>query len=201
MTRLAFDPHLPLPLLAALIAAALLITIFGLWRGARGALMRGLAFAILLFALAGPILVKETRAPLPDVVAVVMDRSQSMGVGNRQAQADAALARLRQELRGQPNLTVRETNVTTTMTGENNGTQAFAALNSALADVPPSRIAGAIMITDGEVHDAPDKLAMHAPLQVLIAGNRGERDRKLTVTNAERFAIVGQSAQMVLQGR
>ena len=67
------------------------------------------------------------------------------------------------------------------------------------ADVPPSRIAGAIMITDGEVHDAPDKLAMRAPLQVLIAGNRGERDRKLTVTNAERFAIVGQSAQMVLR--
>ncbi len=176
-----------------------MITIFGLWRGARGALMRGLAFAILLFALAGPILVKETRSALPDVVAVVVDHSQSMGVGNRLSQADAALAKLRQELRRQPNLTVRETSVTTTATGENNGTQAFAALNSALADVPPSRIAGAIMITDGEVHDAPAALAMHAPLQVLIAGKRGERDRKLTVLNAERFAIVGQSAQMVLR--
>ncbi len=32
-----------------------------------------------------------------------------------------------------------------------------------------------------------------APLQVLIAGNHGERDRKLTVLNAERFAIVGQT--------
>ena len=38
-----------------------------------------------------------------------------------------------------------------------------------------------------------------APLQVLIAGEHGERDRKLTVLNAERFAIVGQSAQMVLR--
>jgi hypothetical protein len=199
MTRLAFDPHIPLSFLAALIVVALAITVFSLWRGARGTLMRGLAFAILLFALAGPILVKETRAPLPDVVALVMDRSQSMGVGERQAQADSALAKLRQELRKQPNLTVRETSVTTTTTGENNGTQAFAALNNALADVPPSRIAGAIMITDGEVHDAPEKVAMRAPLQVLIAGNRGERDRKLTVTNAERFAIVGQSAQMVLR--
>jgi len=199
MTRLAFDPHIPLPLLAALIVAAAAITIFGLWRGARGALMRGLAFAILLFALAGPILVKETHAPLPDVVAVVVDRSQSMGVGHRQAQADAALAKLRQDLRREPNLTVRETSVTTTTTGENNGTQAFAALNNALADVPPSRIAGAVMITDGEVHDAPERLSMRAPLQVLIAGERGERDRKLTVTNAERFAIVGQSAQLVLR--
>ena len=160
MTRLAFDPHIPLSLLGFLIAVALAITLFGLWRGARGALMRGLAFAILLFALAGPMLVKETHAPLPDVVAVVVDRSQSMGVGDRNAQVTQALARLRRELAAQPNLTVRETSVTTTTTGENNGTEAFAALNNALADVPPSRIAGAIMITDGEVHDAPQDLAL-----------------------------------------
>lgn len=199
MTRLAFDPHIPLALLAVLITAALAITIFSLWRGARGALMRGLAFAILLFALAGPILVKETHAPLPDVVALVVDRSQSMGVGDRSAQATAALTALRRELKAQPNLAVRETSVTTTTTGENNGTQAFQALNNALADVPPSRVAGAIMITDGEVHDAPQALSFKAPLQVLIAGNHGERDRKLTVMNAERFAIVGQTAQMVLR--
>ena len=199
MTRLAFDPHISLALLAALVAAALAITIFGVWRGARGALMRGLAFAILLFALAGPILVKETHAPLPDVVALVVDRSQSMGVGNRAAQASTALAALRRQLAAQPNLAVRETSVTTTTTGENNGTQAFQALNNALADVPPSRVAGAIMITDGEVHDAPQTLSFKAPLQVLIAGNHGERDRKLTVMNAERFAIVGQTAQMVLR--
>ncbi|HKD46645.1 MAG TPA: hypothetical protein VKB67_03085, partial [Rhizomicrobium sp.] len=199
MTRLAFDPHVPSFILGILIAIAVAITIFALWRGARGALMRGFALAILLFALAGPILVKETRTPLPDVVAIVVDHSQSMGVGNRLTQADAALAKLRQELRKQPNLTVRETSVTTTTTGENNGTQAFAALGSALSDVPPSRIAGAIMITDGQVHDAPQTLSMHAPLQVLIAGKHGERDRKLTVLNAERFAIVGQSAQMVLR--
>jgi hypothetical protein len=199
MTRLAFDPHIPLLLLALLAATALAITVFSVWRGARGALIRGLAFAILLFALAGPILVKETHAPLPDVVAVVVDRSQSMGVGNRTAQASAALIALRRELAAQPNLTVRETSITTTTTGENNGTQAFAALNGALADVPPSRIAGAIMITDGEVHDAPQAPPLKAPLQVLIAGNHGERDRKLTLLNAERFAIVGQSAQMVLR--
>lgn len=199
MTRLAFDPHIPLSLLAMLIIAALAITAFSIWRGARGALMRGMAFAIILFALAGPILVKETHAPLPDVVALVVDRSQSMGVGERTTQADAALAALRRQIAGQPNLTLRETSITTTTTGENNGTQAFAALNSALADVPPGRIAGAIMITDGQVHDAPEALNFKAPLQVLIAGRHGERDRKLTVLNAERFAIVGQSAQMVLK--
>ncbi|HEY4276419.1 MAG TPA: hypothetical protein VGM68_13095 [Rhizomicrobium sp.] len=199
MTRLAFDPHIPIPFLIALIAAALAVTAFGIWRGARGGWARGLAFAILLFALAGPILVKETHAPLPDVVAVVLDRSQSMSVGDRTAQANAALTALRRQVAAQPNLTLREADVTTTATGENNGTEAFAALNNALADVPPSRIAGAVMITDGEVHDTPQTLSFKAPLQVLIAGQRGERDRKLTVLNAERFAIVGQQAQLVLK--
>ena len=37
--------------------------------------------------------------------------------------------------------------------GETEGTRLFTALGSALADVPADRIAGAIMITDGRVHD------------------------------------------------
>src|SRR3954470_19076575 len=59
MTRLAFAPHIPLELLAGLAVLALAITILAFARGARGAWARGLAFAILLFALAGPILVNE----------------------------------------------------------------------------------------------------------------------------------------------
>ena len=201
MTRLAFAPQLPMILIAILTAVALLITLYGFYARARGAWARGLAFAILLFALLGPMLVKENHAPLPDVVAVVIDRSQSMGIGERAGQAASALAQIRRQLAGQPDLTIREAQVTTTTNGENNGTEAFAALNTALADVPPARVSGAIMITDGEVHDAPPPAQMNlkAPLHVLIAGNRGERDRKLTVVNAARFAIVGQSAQMTLR--
>jgi len=201
MTRLAFDPHLPLALIGALAAIAILITAVSFYLRARGAWARGLAFAILLFALAGPVLVKENHASLPDVVAVVMDRSQSMNIGDRAEMADKALAAVKSQLAGQPDLIVRQTEVTTTTSGENNGTQAFAALTAALADVPPARIAGAIMITDGEVHDAPpaNQFAMKAPLQVLIAGQRGERDRKLSIVNAARFAIVGQPAQMTVR--
>ena len=201
MTRLAFDPHVPLALIGALAAIAILITVASFWLRARGAWARGLAFAILLFALAGPVLVKENHQPLPDVVALVMDRSQSMNVAARAAQAEKALAAIKSQLAGQPDLIVRQTEVTTTTSGENNGTEAFAALNSALADVPPARIAGAIMITDGEVHDAPpaNQVRMKAPLQVLIAGSHDERDRKLSVVNAARFAIVGKPAQLTVR--
>jgi hypothetical protein len=201
MTHIAFAPVIPLPILIALGALAVLVTLYGLLMRAKGAWARGLAFAVLLFALTGPLLVREKHAPLPDVAVIVTDRSQSMALGKRAAQAEAARAQVKRMLEAQPGLIVRETSITTTATGENNGTQAFAALNAALADVPPNRVAGAILITDGEVHDAPppQNLSLHAPLQVLVAGKRGERDRKLTVLNAARFAIVGQWANMRLR--
>ena len=201
MTRLAFAPVIPLSLLTALAVIAIAITLYGIFVRARGAWARGLAFAVLLFALAGPLLVREQRAALPDVAVIVTDRSQSMALGKRTAQAEAARAQIKRLLAAEPDLVVRETSITTTATGENNGTQAFAALNAALADVPQGRVAGAILITDGQVHDAPapQNMSLKAPLQVLVAGRRGEKDRKLTVLNAARFAIVGQPATMRLR--
>ncbi|RZA10294.1 MAG: hypothetical protein EOP93_24915, partial [Lysobacteraceae bacterium] len=141
MTRLDFAPVISLPLLYALIALAVIVIAYSFYMRARGAWARGLAFAILLFALAGPLLVKEQRSPLPDVAVIVTDRSQSMALGKRNPQAEAARAQIRKLLDAQPGLIVRETSVSTTMGGDGNGTQAFAALNAAIADVPPSRMA------------------------------------------------------------
>src|SRR5258706_605176 len=172
MTRLAFAPVIPLSVLTVMIALAVLITLYGFIARAKGAWARGLAFAVLLFALAGPLLVKEKHSPLPDVAVIVTDRSQSMALGKRSSQAEAARTQIKRVLAQQPGLIVRETSITTTATGENNGTKAFAALNAALADVPQSRVAGAILITDGQGHEAttPESLWRHAPRQVRGAG-------------------------------
>ncbi len=198
---LAFAPHVPDVLLWLLIAAAIFITAYAFFRRARGAWARGLAFAVLLAALANPLIVRETRAPLSDVVALIVDHTQSMDVHGRKADADKAAAAILAQLKKLPGLAVRETTVETRNTGEDNGTQLFAALDNTLADVPPERVAGAIAITDGEVHDAPapGKMRLHAPLQVLIAGQHNERDRKLTILSAARFAIVGHDAQIELE--
>src|ERR1700760_660692 len=118
MTRIAFAPVIPVEWLTALIVIAVLITAYGLYMRARGAWARGLAFAVLLFALAGPLLVKEKHAPLDDVAVLVTDRSQSMSLGQRTAMADAARSKIRELLAKQPGLVVRETSVTTTATGE-----------------------------------------------------------------------------------
>jgi hypothetical protein len=200
MTQLDFAPHIPMPFFWALVGVCILVAAYGFYARARGAWARALVLAVALFVLAGPLVVHETHVPLRDVALIVVDRSQSMQVGNRLAQENAALARLRRTLAAQKNLDVRETDVATTMNGEDNGTQAFAAMRAALADVPPDRVAATIMLTDGEVHDAPPpRPALHAPLQVLIAGEKGERDRKLSVIDASRFAIVGKQAQIVLR--
>ena len=76
-------------------------------------------------------------------------------------------------------------------------TRLFSALDSALRDVPPSRIGGAIMVTDGQVHDVPAlNLGFSAPLHALITGNDGEEDRRIRFEKAPRFGIVGKPLEL-----
>ena len=199
MDSLAFAPHIAPSLLWALIAVAVLLICYAFFMRARGAWARALTLLVLILALANPLSVRQSREPMSDVVAIVVDRSQSMDIGSRLPDADKTVAELKKRLASEKNLEVRVATVTTNTSGEDNGTQAFAAVNAALADVPPSRVAGAILISDGEVHDAPAKLGIGAPLQALIVGRRGERDRKLTVVDAARYAIVGQTAEIVVR--
>ena len=195
---IVFAPHVPLPLLWGLIGFAVVFVGYAFFASARGAWARGLAFLALILALANPLMVRENREPLSDVAVIVVDHSQSMQIGTRRIDADKAAAELKARLKREPNLEVRSVTVTTNPAGEDTGTQAFSALNAALADVAPSRVAGAFLITDGEVHDVPVKSRV-APVQALIVSKRGENDRKLTVVDAARYAIVGQKAEIIVR--
>ena len=198
---IAFAPHLPLWMLAAFGGIALAILAFSVYRQAHGAWARLIAFIVIILALANPLIVKETREGLSNIVALVIDRSQSMDIGTRKADAEKALAAMREKLKAM-NVEVREADVRTNAdAGDAGGTALFSALNAALSDAPPDRVAGAIVITDGEVHDAPDPKTFHpgAPFHVLITGAPNERDRKLTVVQATRFNIVGKDAQITFR--
>jgi hypothetical protein len=198
----AFAPHVPLWLMAMFAAVALIILMFSVYRRAHGAWARLIAFLIVLLALANPLVLHETREGLSNIVALVVDRSQSMEIGTRRADADKAIAAYREQLKAL-NVEVREAEVlTSTDAGaETGGTALFTALNAALSDAPPDRVAGAIVVTDGEVHDAPDPRTFHlgAPFHVLLTGAPGERDRKLTVVRATRYNIVGSEAQITFR--
>jgi hypothetical protein len=70
----------------------------------------------------------------------------------------------------------------------------FTDLAKGLADVPPDRLAGVIMLTDGNVHDVPQNaaaLGFDAPVHALITGKPGEFDRRLEILRAPRFGLVG----------
>ena len=198
----AFAPHVPLWLMATFAGLAVIILVFSVYRQAHGAWARLIAFLIVLLALANPLVLHETREGLSNIVALIVDRSQSMEIGTRRADADKAVAAYRDQLKAL-NVEVREAEVlTTTDAGaETGGTALFTALNAALSDAPPDRVAGAIVITDGEVHDAPDPRTFHlgAPFHVLLTGAPGERDRKLTVVRATRYNIVGSEAQITFR--
>ena len=198
---IAFAPHLPLWLLAVFGGIALAILAFYVYRQAHGAWARLFAVLVIMLALANPLIVKETREGLSNIVALVIDRSQSMEIGTRKADSEKALAALREKLKTM-NVEIREAEVRTNAdAGDAGGTALFSALNAALSDAPPDRVAGAIVITDGEVHDAPDPKTFHpgAPFHVLLTGAPNERDRKLTVVRATRFNIVGKDAEITFR--
>ncbi len=196
---LSFEPLLSWPLLAAVFIPLTLLALAGLFLRQRGAVMRAIALAALAAALLNPVLLDEEREPLQSVVALVVDRSQSQSIGEREQQAEAALAGMKERLArfGQFDVRVVETGRSDTVAGDRTETRLFSALQNAFRDVPNSRIAGAVMITDGQVHDVPATAPdFDAPLHALITGHEGEKDRRIRFEKAPRFGLVGKPLDM-----
>jgi hypothetical protein len=190
----AFAPLISAPILWAAIALACVLSILLFVTRSRGAVIRTLALALVVLALANPSLTREDRDPLSSVAVVIVDKSPSQNFGDRTAQTEAARAALVERLRHIPGLDVRLVEAGQA-DGETDGTRLFTTLTSTLADVPSDRIAGVIMITDGRVHDVPadaGALGFAAPVHALITGTKSERDRRVALIAAPRFGIVGQ---------
>ena len=190
---IAFDPLVSAPLLIAAGAAAFLVALLLFVSRSRSAIFRALAFAAALLALANPSFTREDREPLSSVAAVVIDKSASQRFGDRAAETEKARAALAEQLAKIPGLEVRTVD-TSGNDSEGEGTRLFSALNNALSDVPPERVAGAIFVTDGRVHDvpAPSALGFTAPVHGIVTGHPDERDRRVALTATPRFGIVGQ---------
>jgi len=186
---LKFQPVLPWWAWGALAALCALALLPALVRGARGWPWRVLAFALLLLWLAGPVLVQETRDALPDIGLLVIDKTASMRVGDRAKIRDAAQAAIEKQAAAMPDLEMRTVVIPE---GGHDGTKLFAGVDQALADIPRSRLAGIIALTDGQVHDQPAN-PLPAPLHVLIPAKGEETDRRLRIIEAPAFGIVGQS--------
>jgi hypothetical protein len=192
---ISFSPLIPTEYVWAAAAIAAAVAALLLVSRGRGALIRAGALALLVLALANPSLTREDRDPLSSVAVVVVDTSPSQNFGDRTAQTEAARAAITQRLQRIPGIELRVVEAGQA-DGETDGTRLFSALNATLADVPPDRVAGAVFITDGRVHDVPADaaaLGFGAPVHALITGTNTERDRRVVLVAAPRFGIVGQS--------
>ena len=213
MTDLAitFAPFLPWWAIAILGLAGLLVAGAGLAAGATGAGLRLAAAAVLTMALANPSVTSEQRDPLTDVAVLLVDESPSQTLADRAAQTRAAAEALTEAM--ERNGQTLETRIVQLRHGSvedaADGTRIMTPLREALADVPARRIAGAIVITDGQVHDLDGfrdegqentpASPFPAPVHVLLTGEPDEADRRLTVLESPSFGLVGETAVLQVQ--
>ncbi|MEL7543050.1 MAG: hypothetical protein AAGJ70_04675 [Pseudomonadota bacterium] len=197
-----FAPYLPWPALIALGVLALAIVGLFAWQRRAGTVLRLVGLAAVLGALANPTLKQEERQFLSNIAVVVVDVSASQSIADRRAQSAAARAAVEAQLKGIKNLEVRVVEAAATQDDGKAGTQLFAELETTLADIPSDRLAGILMVTDGQVHDVPKNIGAidkSVPIHALLTGRPGEFDRRIRVVKAPRYGIVGSQTEVRLK--
>lgn len=196
---LTYAPLLPWWLIGFLAGLSTLGILIAAWRGLPGWWLRGLAALILLAALAEPVWRQEARDPLKDIVFVVIDETESQTVSNRSQQVDRAHEAIETRLANLENVEVKTLVISTPENAEDPGSLVMTSLARAAGKVAQDRIAGAIILSDGRVHDAKALAAFPAPVHLLLTGEKTDWDRRLVIRNAPAFAIVGEAVQLQLR--
>ena len=194
--EIVLDPMLPWWAIAAIVGLALAAVALAAARRLPGWWLRLLAVAALAVALADPSLQTEDREPLSDILLIAVDDSASQGLADRVEQTEAALADLLDEAAADG----LDTRVARVPDGAGDaGTLAMTTLTEMLAEVPRDRVAGAVLISDGRVHDADLAPDLPAPLHLLRTGRAADWDRRLIVRNAPAFAILDEEFTITLR--
>lgn len=193
---LRFSPLVPMEALAGFGILCAVFALAGLATSRGWALgLRICAALAFLGVLANPVLVEETRSAAPDVAVVVVDRSTSNAGAERKNRTDAAEAHLRQAFGPLKGVELRVVEAPAEGT-QVRRTDLFDPLASALTDVPESRRAGVIFLTDGQVHDVPAQAGSmkgFGPVHAILTGRRNEKDRAVILTHAPAYGVVGQA--------
>ncbi len=197
---MSFQPLLPVNLILILAIIALIIILVGLFLRRQGAVLRLLALAALVLALANPVMVEEQREPIKSIVGVVVDRSTSQNYGTRTRDTNDALNALKEEFKKHPEYEPRfiEASSQSDM-AVGTETKLFTPLNQAIADVPPALYAGTVLITDGQVHDIASvsgSVVNEKPINALITGQLDEFDREIKFVEPPRFGITNKKANI-----
>ena len=197
---ISFQPLLPVNLILILAIIALIIILVGLFLRKRGSVLRLLALAALVLALANPVMVEEQREPIKSIVGVVVDRSPSQNYGTRTRDTDDALNALKEEFKKHPEYEPRFIEAASQSDmAVGTETKLFTPLNQAISDVPPALYAGTVLITDGQVHDIASvsgSVVNEKPINALITGQPDEFDREIKFVEPPRFGITNKKANI-----
>lgn len=203
------SPALPIWLVLGLAAAGGCLVIFGLIVGQKGARIRLLAYGLFTLLLLDPVVRHDEREPVNDIVAVVVDRTASQDIGARAERTEQALKEVTEQLDQLGDIETRTVTLDSKARANLNdgadtsgGTNLYSTLATELADIPPDRLGGIIVISDGQIHDTPETSADFegsAPVHSLLTGTKKDKDRKLTITRAPKFAIVGQTLDLAFR--
>jgi len=196
------SPLLPWPVILGLGAVLLVLALYGIARRAHGGVLRLLLGLVAICLLTNPAMIEEQRQYEKDVALVMVDRSPSQSLEHRQQDADQAVAAIRKQVATMPDLDLRVVETAGGTDHADKGTQMVDALHQALADMPPKRLAGTIIVSDGQIHDAPadgKDSSITAPVHLLMTGDPDAIDRRLLLTETPTFGIVGKNVAVKLR--
>lgn len=192
--NIVFDPFLPDWALWLAVIIGIGVAAISLWRNWKSGVFRALALAGLLALLVNPLLREGERTALDDIAVILVDESASQGLDERYAVASNAAEKLETSLEALGGIETRRL----AYDGEEE-TLTLEALSTALADTPRARLGAVFIVTDGQTRDE-DKLetfsTLDVPTHLLLTGRASEVDRKITLTNAPRYGIVGQPVRV-----
>lgn len=196
--RIIFDPFVSWTVLIGLTVAGLIA--WGIYAGLKGRakFSRFGLLVLLILAILNPAIVQEQGEPLPSVVALVLDQSESMVFADRETKANEIYEHYQKAIEDNPYFELR-----TNKTNPNsNGTYLFGSLETALSDVSRDRIAGTILITDGQIHDIPTdkkRASEYGPIHVAVVGAVTQYDRRIEIIEVADFGIVGETAEFIIR--
>ncbi|MBL4808340.1 MAG: hypothetical protein JKY31_13810 [Rhodobacteraceae bacterium] len=194
---IVFDPLINMAFVVGLGAVALVLLGFGIWRGLPGWMFRAVALIALVAALLNPLWKQEDRAAQQDIVLVIVDDSSSQTLSDRAAQTVNTLAQLEVALGKLDDALLVE--IHHVGDAGRDGTLLLTALTEAAGAHSANRIAAAILISDGRIHDADVLSNFPAPVHFLTTGVPQDWDRRVIVKIAPAYGIVGEPVQVVVR--
>ncbi len=192
--NIVFDPFLANWALVAAAVIAVALAGVSLIMSWKGGVFRTIAIAGLFALLLNPLIRVAQQTPLDDIALILIDKSASQSLDGRDVITTETASKLETAITALGGVEPRIIDYDGA-----EQTRTVAALKSALADTPRARLGGVFIITDGQAADAQDAklpLTVDAPVHLLLTGRKAERDRKITLTNAPRYGIVGQPVRV-----